>query len=369
MSSDVRQYDEWLADDGDTAAVVLRQWFQPVEGEKAVVFPPTYAKPESVRDSDWSGYNIDRLPDGTTVCLMDSVGSQANRMETIFKREVYRDLVPQITIQVKENAVNLLDAGHRAADAVARFSSLAGELDEAFKAVQKGNAVPLARIAPTSIVFGAWDSRATQVKLPRVVRSVIRAYRVTPLHRSAQYIPPIDYIAEGVLALEDPQKHQQSLSELGLSHAPATWTHGGVQMADDDSIRRDASLNLSAVRALRADGRDEETLKLRRYILGLAMVGFTAPTDSSLREGCQLVPSHARKSEWETVQHDGTRKAWNATHAQVLEFARAAARDFGVADARTVDFDSRKATSEVTKSKQERKKAGRKGGTDAEPVE
>ena len=44
----------------------------------------------------------------------------------------------------------------------------------------------MAKIAPTSLLFGVWDSRSTQVKVARVFRSVIRAHNVRKLSRSAQ---------------------------------------------------------------------------------------------------------------------------------------------------------------------------------------
>ena len=34
-----------------------------------------------MREEDWTGYNIDRFEDGASVCQIDSVGSQANRIE------------------------------------------------------------------------------------------------------------------------------------------------------------------------------------------------------------------------------------------------------------------------------------------------
>lgn len=89
----LQQFDEWLKDESEVAALVLRQWLEPVEGKDAVIFPPTYTRPEGTREDDWLGYNIDRFPDGSSVCLIDSVGSQANRMEPLFKREPYTNLV------------------------------------------------------------------------------------------------------------------------------------------------------------------------------------------------------------------------------------------------------------------------------------
>src|SRR5260221_5522517 len=154
----------------------MRQWLVPVEGSDAIIFPPTYAPPEGTRKEDWLGYNIDTLEDGTKVCQIDSVGSQANRIEPIFKRAPYAQLVPQVVVKAGTREVHLLEAGHRAADAIVRFSDLGQELWDAFKALlDAGNAEPLARMAPTSLIFGGWDSRATQVKMPRIVRSVIRA--------------------------------------------------------------------------------------------------------------------------------------------------------------------------------------------------
>lgn len=355
----LQQFDDWLKDDSDVAALVLRQWLMPVEGPDAVVFPPTYARPEGMREEDWPGYNIDRLADGSNVCLLDSVGSQANRMEPIFMRDGYKGLVPQVTVKLKtpngDKTVNLLEAGHRAADAVVRFSSLADELRKAFAAIREaGNAERLAKIAPTSLVFGAWDSRDTQVKLPRIVRSVIRAYDVEPLHRSAQYIPPVDYKQEGVLDIPENQKEQAS--ELGLRHAPAAWTHGGVQVRRE--IRRDACLNLAALRALRA-GAQADPLPLRRYILGLSLIAFTAPQETFLREGCQLVPDPHRPAEWKVVRHDGRAEPWTVEHAAAKEYAEQAAQSFGVGEAREANFDPGAASSALSQTKEERKKARR----------
>lgn len=359
MNDILDTYDKWLMGDSDVAALVLRQWLVPVEGRDAVVFPPTYAKPERVREEDWLGYNIDRLNDGHSVCLIDSVGSQANRMEPIFMRDGYKDLVPQITIKLKaggvEKVVNLLEAGHRAADAVVRFSELEEELRKAFAAVRdRADATELAKIAPTSLVFGAWDSRDTQVKLPRIVRSVIRAYDVQPLHRSAQYVPPVDYKQEEILDIPDNQKEQAS--ELGLRHAPAPWTHGGVQV--NREIRRDACLNLAALRSLRA-GKQEDPLPLRRYILGLSFVAFTAPQETFLREGCQLVPDVKQPAEWKLVRHDGRCEAVAIDHATAKQYAAEAARAFGVGASREATFDPQKARAALSQSKEERKRAKR----------
>jgi CRISPR-associated protein Csb1 len=358
-----QQFDEWLKDDSDVAALVMREWLEPVEGKGAVIFPPTYAKPERLREEDWLGYNIDR-EDGWSVCQIDSVGSQANRMEPIFKREPYKQLVPQVVIKADNREVHLLDAGHRAADAIVRFSDLWPELEAAFKALKSGNAVPLAKVAPTSLVFGAWDSRVTQVKVPRIVRSVIRAFGVRVLHRSAQYVPAIEYVDEGLLDEPSSKTEQDRMPELGLSHAPAPWTHGGIQVLDE--LRRDATLNLSALRALADSHNGDSKLKLRKYILGLALVAFTAPQDTCLREGCHLVPDKSHPAEWSLVRHDGTRASFSLSHDDGLSYAQATATGFGVGSGKEARFNAETAKAALRQSKEERRRARRAAGRSTE---
>lgn len=355
-TTNLQRFDEWLREDSATAAITLRQWLEPIEGKDAVIFPPTFAKPERTRDEDWTGYNIDQFSDGTNVCLIDSVGAQANRMEPIFMRDGYKDLVPQVSVQVQNKTVSLLEVGHRIADAAIRFSDLAATINQALKAIRDdGNSQPLARLAPTSIVFGAWDSRDTHVKLPRIVRSTIRAFNVQVLHRSAQYNPALDYMAEGVFETgKDDKKQANALSELGFNHAPAAWTHGGVLARG--GIRRDALLNLAALRRFQVPGGAEATMLMRRYLLGISLVALTAPQETALREGGELVADADRPAEWSTVEHSGKRKKTDVPHADARAFAQAAATAFGVGPSKTASFDITKARNEASKSKADRKK-------------
>ena len=176
------QFDHYLKDDGP-AALVLREYLMPVEGADGVLFPATFAAGTGFS----GGYNINRFDDekDQDVCLIDSVGSQANRIEPLFMREKYRHLVPQIAVKAGEKEVNLLEAGHRAGDALLRCSSLQGDLQQAFRSELAGDCESLAKIAPTSLVFGVWDSRDTQSKRPRLVASAIWAFNVRELTRGA----------------------------------------------------------------------------------------------------------------------------------------------------------------------------------------
>lgn len=335
---------DYLLDQPTTAAIVMRQPLMPVEGEGGVIYPPTFAE---------VGYNIDQLeaddPDKPhNVCLIDSVGSQANRMEPLFKHPPYSELVPQIQVHVKtkeaEETVHLFEAGHRIADALARNSELLAEINDAFVSAKGGDCEPLARLAPTSLVFGVWDSRGSGVKLPRIVRSTIRALNVHPLTRSAQYKPALNYAEAGVLNEVEAKKG----AEQGFNHVPAPKSLGGVLLVDDSQVLREAVLSLSALRALHAET-EEMTLKLRRYILGLSLVALTAPQEPLLRMGCELTGDPDQPATWEQVACTGQREGFNLAHDAFLAFAKEAAVDFGVADGRVVEFDSKKAKESLKK--------------------
>src|ERR1700677_2506788 len=190
--SDLTKFDKWIKD-GGPAALVIRAPLEPVEGADGVFFPATYAAQMGAdRDKEkfQGGYNIDVFPDGTNVCLVDSVGSQANRIEPIFTQSDYAGLVPQIVVTFPEKGLklNLLLANHRAADAIVRCSAYEQQLRQAFQEVLRGNSEPLAKIAPTSLVFGVWDSRDTSAKLPRLLSSTIRAFNIKGHTRSANFL-------------------------------------------------------------------------------------------------------------------------------------------------------------------------------------
>lgn len=331
-----REYDPWLTDDA-VAAIVIREPLVPVEGADGVFFPATFAAGEDKRVFS-SGYNIDPPEGDRNVCLVDSVGSQANRIEPIFAKPQYAGLVPQVVIAAGEKSVNLLEAGHRAGDAIVRCTPLQKTLQDAFKSVLKGDAMRLAKVAPTSLVFGVWDSRDTQAKLPRLVASTIRAFDVQKLTRSAQFNPAADYIGLGLLEDTTDRRVKDSYSERGFMHVPATGSHGGV--IAKGGIRRDVTFSLAALRLLAAADDPAQTIKLRRYVLGLCLVALTAPPQTYLRQGCNLVPDIDHPKNATLVNADGSRAEFKLTHDHAIAFARLAAGEFGVGESQTVKFDS-----------------------------
>jgi CRISPR-associated protein Csb1 len=351
--SDLAQFDRYLKDDGP-AALVIREHLTSVEGKDGILFPATFA----AGDGFAGGYNIDGDPAGDNICLIDTVGSQANRIEPMFAEADYKTLVPQIIVEAGEKQVNLLEAGHRAGDAIVRCSELQQSLQNAFKSVLKGDAVPLAKIAPTSLVFGVWDSRDTQAKLPRLIASTIRAFNVRKLTRSAQYIPAAEYVADKLLEEPADKATRDAYAERGFIHVPATGSHGGVLALG--GVRRDATLGLAALRLLHAGGNEEKTLMLRRYILGLALAAFTRNPTGYLRQGCLLVLDPEKPREFVEVLATGERKPASVTHEQALSYAGVVAGAFGVGESKTVKFDGERAKKDV-KGEGETKTKSKKG--------
>lgn len=333
--SDLNKYDKWLTDD-TAAAIVIREPLLPVEGADGVIFPATFAAAEDKKIFP-GGYNIDSPEIGENVCLVDSVGSQANRIEPIFAKPEYAELVPQIVITAGEKSVNLLEAGHRAGDAIVRCTPLQQTLQDAFKAVLQGNSLQMAKVAPTSLVFGVWDSRDTQAKLPRLIASTVRAFNVQKLTRSAQFNPSADYIGLGLLEDTTDKKAKDAYAERGFIHVPATGSHGGV--IAKGGIRRDVTLSLAALRLLSAGDDEAQTLALRRYVLGLSLVALTAPPQTYLRQGCNLVPDVDNPRKVTLVSADGSRDDFKLTHEQAIAFAKKAAKEFGVGEDQSVKFD------------------------------
>ncbi len=325
------ELDNWAIGPDGPVALRLKQHLLPVEGS-GIVFPPTYAD---------IGYNIDVLSDGTRVATIDSVGSQANRLEPMFKAESGDPatwLVPQIAIVIRrENCGecescttnagaqgarraqrqdcrrprkvtrSLLDLAHRAADSVVQSSpELLSLVGPAFRKLQQGNAGELCAIAPTSLVFGVWDSRGdTGEKRPRLVRSIIRAWDVDPLHAAAQFNSVWKLLDESQQEelKREAKARKTDLAEKGLADAPATFRKTKVPQYRDGSpnlearvlggvlvkgrIEREVTVNLVALRGLRGEN-EEETKAIRRYLLGLALMAATAEPELFLREGCLL---------------------------------------------------------------------------------
>jgi CRISPR-associated protein Csb1 len=353
------------ADGAGPSALVLNEKLISVEGREGVIFPPTYSD---------IGYNIDELCDGTKIAQIDSVGSQANRMEPLFKKasqgakaNPLAKLTPQIIIRAGEDkCVHLFDAGHRLGDAIVRCSNLGAEADLAFKQYCNGDSTGIAKMAPTTLLFGAWNSRSqdNQAKIPRIVQGVIRAFDVEVLHRAAQYNPAINYELNDLLGPiegDDRKTEGDVRSQCGFRHAPAVWRDndktkddknrifGGVLVRGE--IRRTVTINLVALRAL--GGGEDGGQKLRRYILGLSLAAATASQDGFLRQGCILVHDwEIPEPSWQAVYPSKKPEFLSLDYDLAIKYAESVADAFGVgSDREDIIFDLKLARAELDEKK------------------
>lgn len=360
------RFDHLLKDDGP-AALIYRRRLLPAEGLDAWIFPPTFAQSESADEEEENAggdYQIDVLPEGDpnrNVCLIDSVGSQANRMEPLFKRDSYSLLVPRrIITMANGDSVDLLDVGHRAADAAIRFSTKIGpKAWEAFQSIKtKRDYSKLVSLAPTSIIFGVWDSRGTGVKVQRIVKSVIRAYNVTKAKRSATYQAAYEYVDNQLIdaSFDTGKGKSNTLSQEGFKYSLATGTHGGVQVKGE--IRQEAMVNLVALRTL------TDQISIRRYLLGLSLVALSFRDQASfnLREGCLLraATKEDYDGKWACVNFDSTDSSFELSHHEALEFAKIAVQGVSFEDLGTDQFDKTTVEAWLAIDKKKRKALAKK---------
>ncbi len=174
---------------GTAAAFRCRSRLQPAGGEGDKVFPPTYAgavyaiedrRVKVKRDDGKEGFETVRC------VLLDSVQSQANRMEEALQNAVDagRIRIPVIEVDFGEGNKSLqrpidskitsLTVPHRLADAILRDSVLPNgeQVQEAdrgkrfeessyarrWAGASVANATSLFELCPTALIFGLWGS-------------------------------------------------------------------------------------------------------------------------------------------------------------------------------------------------------------------
>ena len=316
---------ESLATDSGIVALTFRQVLEPIEGPDVPIFPPTYpALKDTGKHRFDTPYTINETKDGIRICDLDSVQSQANRMEAAFANGL-KDMVPQHAVRAGNHPpIPLTELPHRVVDASIRATPLAADIHQWMLALDSGDPKPLARVAPTTFVYGAWDSRDTQVRLPRAVRSEIRAYDVSVFTRSAQYSGAFPRESLGIDD-KDWSRKRGDAAGVGFAPAPSVDAHGGILV--HGGVVHSASILLNVLRKYRTpDGND----LLPTYLLGLALGGLlVGASDYNLRSGCCLVP--AGPAEWRSVAGNGERQPVEISKDSAIGELREAARQWAEA--------------------------------------
>lgn len=325
---------------GTAAAFRCVTDYQPAGGLGDKVFPPTY---EGGRYATEERVNPD-TGEITPCVLLDSVQSQANRMElALLEAHRRRDIQLPLLITrfdddvlLKKFTVSSLEAPHRIADALFRDSLLGGVIfrqsseGRVLDSAEVRNATGLFGLCPTALVFGVWDSTGPRgglgAKFQRALVSEIIGYDAKTGVKTSSRIDP----AQITLGAGPIHAHSQETSatpnwtldtqskgkKLGREGKPSEVNHGNVTPGIAQggfTISKGVQtsvLSLAALRRLRfplngsADSDTEIDLLARTTLaaLGLAAASL-ARADGDLRSRCHLFPQ--QESSWELLDRPG----------------------------------------------------------------
>lgn len=329
------------------AAFRSRRRLQPAGGEGDKVFPPTFAGAVYAEE-------LRRIPgrDQPVHCvLLDSVQSQANRMELALQEAIDAKAIemPLVVVDFSEQAptgdvdadtaagrliddigkITSLQVPHRLADAILRDSELDGtsfrksEKGKALNKVSFANATPLFELCPTALIFGMWDSTGPKGGLgPKFERAMVsevvgvgaeiheiqkaRGVRRDPLEIRAAV--KVLKAADKSWTVADPKaKGATEPSKVNHSSVPFDSANAGVTLEYAEQL---TTLSLIALRRLRfpingtSNPNADAAARTVLAALGLCAATLAFESGIGLRSRCLLWPEGA--SEWELLDKPGT---------------------------------------------------------------
>lgn len=349
----------------DDAAIRRVRRLQPAGGPGDKIFPPTYpgegknAPPRHV-------FEHRRVRGSNVLCvLIDSVQSQANRLEEALKaaREAGHLAFPLIAVDFSKTElpdigrITTLDAPHRVFDAIVRDSQHEGK---AFRETEQGrrliearlqSARPVYELSPTALVFGAWNSTGEGgglgAKFPRAVVSEIIGVGVateisegveTPSgKRTGSRIDPLGIRAgvrvykhpDGEWTLDAPKTakgkdgpKEVRPSEINHSNIAPSVAQLGVSV---DFAQHTFVLSLAALRRVKLGDRESDSAaRTCLAALGLAAAAAQDRAGYALRSRCDLVPEPGSPEAFEIVRADGSSESFTLGYEGAMALVRAA---------------------------------------------
>ncbi len=316
----------------------LRARLVPVAGDGAKLMPPTYlGEKDSVpkgQTPDPVYMKEDRKIDGNVrPCVsLDSVASQANRMEAALHEQVRCGAmqIPEILVDQAEFGKNsALLFSHRCFDAWAEEAQLDGKSFASTPAygalasvISRRHATPLMEMFPVALLLGGWASRNSNPKgSTRVARALTseiiavdaiagaRASSKVDLHDVSNAIKVFESRLPGQRMTTDREQAVQVKGEpklYGKEGKPSEAGYGNVapQLAKHGGITCDYALHLATLSfpAMRECGfpdpqredkrRPARDLAGRMMLVALALrlLALGAESGYDLRSGCLLSP-------------------------------------------------------------------------------
>ena len=336
---------------GDFVAIRGAATLEPAGGPGDKVFPPTHAVDDNNKKPGAKyAFETRRIGGQDVTCvLLDSVQSQANRMEEALQAlwDDRKIALPVVSVDFSSVApevgrVTSLTAPHRIADALLRDSLLNGQLfrlsetGKSFTDASTKNATALFKVCPTGLVFGLWDSTGPKgglgAKFQRALVSEIVGINAAKGSKTASRIDPQNIAKDAAVLYkaaaademwtEKPDEAEKDASgepvRVGKKEKagkPSAVLHGNIAPRIDeiaggvtiDEARHTVVLSLAALRRLGfAAGAEEVRTVLAA--LGLLAVLASESRGHDLRSRCLLVPRKGSALKLEAVGRDGSTK-------------------------------------------------------------
>lgn len=330
---------------GDAVAIRGTATLEPAGGPGDKVFPPTHAVDKN-NEKPGAKYAFEtRRIDGNdaTCVLIDSVQSQANRMEEALQAlwDEKKIALPVVSVDFSLVApevgyVTSLTAPHRIADALLRDSLLDGQLfrlsdlGKSFADASTKNATALFKVCPTGLVFGLWDSTGPYgglgAKFQRALVSEIVGINAAHGSKTASRIDPLNILKKAADIYEaagderwttDVEKAKQNDEgepiKFGKEGKPSEVNHGNVTPSIDevaggvtiDEAKHTVVLSLASLRRL-GFATGAEAARTVLAALGLLAVFAAESRGHDLRSRCLLVPKKGSALKLEVVARDGS---------------------------------------------------------------
>ncbi|HVV71567.1 MAG TPA: type I-U CRISPR-associated RAMP protein Csb1/Cas7u, partial [Verrucomicrobiae bacterium] len=303
------------------AALRCRRRLQPAGGAGEKIFPATYAGSVYAEEQR-------RVPgrEAAVPCVvLDSVQSQANRMEEVLQEAVDGEEIamPLVVVDFSDakllepvGQVSSLQAPHRIADAILRdsefekkpfrASAVGSEMDRASATF----ATPLFRLCPQALLLGMWDSTGPKgglgTKFERAMVSEVVGVNVAiveknhgirrdPLGSRAAVKVQRESATQWKVAADPKAKGTLSPAEINHGSVPFESDNGGVTV---EYAEQTTTLSLIQLRRLRfplkegGKAAEEVNVAARAVLaaLGLCSAALAFGAGMDLRSRCLLFP-------------------------------------------------------------------------------
>jgi len=282
-------------------------------------------------------------------CAVDSVQSQANRLEAALMNAIRSGAIemPYLEVDYSQTGLNEpnltdLEVPHRAFDAHIRDTTYQGKkffespIGQRILSARSFNATPLLEISPVTLAFGGWHSQGPSggqgIKFPRCVVAEINAFNVpvdpiedprpgsapdvvTAARKTTSRRDPMNISKKAPVFVAKGREWESTLEAAGdgaKAVNPSVVNHGnitptivslGITLEWAEQI---VGITLAGLRHL-SFGDVTRNSAGRTYLAALLLLAVVEQDEQglALRSNCDFVGEEEYPAIWERVQPDG----------------------------------------------------------------